>query len=78
MSGCTTLYLKGDCSQVMLASCPKHAVTGHEDIGCYTKLDQGKFRLDIKKNIFTKGVVRYWNGLSREVMESPALEEFKK
>jgi len=42
------------------------------------KLLQGRFRLDIRKNILMERAVKCWNRLPGEVVEARCLEIFKR
>lgn len=42
------------------------------------ELGQRRFKLDVRKIIFTRRVADHWNRLPREIVTVPSLLEFKK
>ena len=68
-------YLKGACKKVGEGLLTR-ACDGRTR-GNGFKLKKGRFRLGIRKKLFTMRVVRYWNRLPRETVDAPSLEEFK-
>lgn len=74
----TTLYnhLKRGCSQVgvgLLSQATNDGIRANS-----LKLHQGRVRLDIRKNLLMERVIKLWNRLPGEVVESLSLEVVKR
>lgn len=52
----------------------QHPVTGQRAMGM--NLTEGKFYLNIRRDLFTGLVIKHWNRLSEVVMQSVCLERF--
>jgi len=53
-------------------------ITDDRTQGNGTKLHHGRFRLDIRKKLFTLRVVKHWNRLPRDAIDALSLSVFKK
>ena len=67
-----TLYSchKGGCGEMWVSLFSQVSRTKENDL----KLHQGRFRLGNRKNFFSKTVVKYWNRLPGETVESLSLQ----
>jgi len=68
-------YLKGACRKDGEGLFTRGCSDRTRGNGC--KLKEGRLRLDIRKKFFIMRVVRHWNRLRREAMDTSSLEVFE-
>jgi len=71
-----SLLLRAVTTNQLKVSVPKEICTYNNQIWVFF-INHYRIRLDIRKYYFSESVVRHWNGLPREVVESQTLEVSK-
>jgi len=68
-------YLKGACKKAGEGLFTR--VGSDRTRGDAFRLEEGRFRLDIRNKFFALRVMRHWHRLPREAVAAPSLETFK-